>query len=128
LLTSRSIRPKRSRAAATTAATSSGRPTSPEMASASRPTARTAAAVASSGARRRPQATTCAPARASSTAMARPIPCPAPVTMAMRSRRVSAVKATGRRLGYAVGADGPDGTEATGTMSQSRMAGFSPRG
>src|SRR5438552_2887950 len=77
---------------ATASSTCPASPTSQARARACRPCARTSAATGSSDGSRRLQTTTCAPTLASSTAMARPMPWLAPVTMATRSRRVSAEK------------------------------------
>ena len=77
---------------ATASSTCPASPTSQAKASACRPCARTSAATVSSDGSRRLQTTTCAPTLASSTAMARPMPWLAPVTMATRSRRVPAAK------------------------------------
>src|SRR5207237_408099 len=65
-------------------------PTSHSTARVRRPSARTRSATDSSASLRRLHATTSAPTRASSTAIARPIPWLAPVTIATRSRSVSA--------------------------------------
>src|SRR5215831_10005874 len=89
-----SIRPNAPRACATASSTWRASPTSHATASARRPSARTRSATGSSASRRRLHATTWAPTRASSTAIARPIPWLAPVTIATRSRSVSAENAT----------------------------------
>src|SRR5881296_2591007 len=89
-----SIRPKASRVWATAPSTCRASPTSQTTASARRPSARTASATGSSASGRRLQATTWAPTLASSTAIARPIPWLAPVTIATRSRSVSAENPT----------------------------------
>src|SRR5262250_2553024 len=88
-----SMRPNAPRACATASSTWCASPTSHATASARRPSARTRSATGSSASRRRLQATTWAPTRASSTAIARPIPWLAPVTIATRSRSVSAENA-----------------------------------
>src|SRR5215831_19676968 len=85
-----SMRPNAPRACATASSTWGASPTSHATASARRPSARTRSATGSSASRRRLHATTWAPTRASSTAIARPIPWLAPVTIATRSRSVSA--------------------------------------
>src|SRR5262245_14905233 len=89
-----SMRPNSSTVCATAASTCFVSPTSHGSASARRPSARTRSATGSSASLRRLQTATCAPTLASSTAIARPIPWLAPVTIAMRSRNVSAEKAT----------------------------------
>src|SRR2546427_3388810 len=89
-----SMRPNVSRVCATTPSTCRASPTSHATASARRPSARTRSATGSSASLRRLHATTSAPTRASSTAIARPIPWLAPVTIATRSRSVSAENAT----------------------------------
>src|SRR6267142_228237 len=66
----------------------------PNTASARRPSARTRSATGSSASLRRLQTATWAPTRASSTAIARPIPWLAPVTIATRSLSVSAENPT----------------------------------
>src|SRR5215510_6548561 len=87
-----SIRPNAPRACATASSTWRASPTSHATVSARRPSARTRSATGSSASRRRLHATTWAPTLASSTAIARPIPWLAPVTIATRSRSVSAEK------------------------------------
>src|SRR2546428_1937797 len=94
LLTRRSIRPNVSMVRPTAWSTWRASPTSQTTASARRPSARTASATGSSASGRRLQATTWAPTLASSTAIARPIPWLAPVTIATRSRSVSAENPT----------------------------------
>src|SRR5262244_3256758 len=89
-----SMRPNAPRACATASSTWGASPTSHATASARRPSARTRSATGSSASRRRLHATTSAPTRASSTTIARPIPWLAPVTIATRSRSVSAENAT----------------------------------
>src|SRR6267378_7389530 len=89
-----SMRPNVSTVRATAWSTWRASPTSQATASARRPSARTAVTTGSSASARRLQTTTCAPTRASSTAIARPIPWLAPVTIATRSRSVSAEKPT----------------------------------
>src|SRR4030095_7432533 len=89
-----SRRPNVSTVRATARSTWRASPTSQATASARRPSARTAVATGSSASARRLQTTTSAPTRASSTAMARPIPWLAPVTIATRSRSVSAENPT----------------------------------
>src|SRR5215831_10710545 len=89
-----SIRPNASSVRATAPSTCRASPTSHAMASARRPSARTRPATGSSASLRRLHTTTWAPTRASSTAIARPIPWLAPVTIATRSRSVSAENAT----------------------------------
>src|SRR5262245_37279390 len=87
-----SMRPNSSTVRATAASTCLVSPTSHGSASARRPSARTTSATGSSASLRRLQTATCAPTLASSTAIARPIPWLAPVTIATRSRSVSAEK------------------------------------
>src|SRR5207249_9159038 len=94
LLTRISMRPNALRVCATAPSTCRASPTSHATASARRPSARTRPATGSSASLRRLHTTTSAPTRASSTAIARPIPWLAPVTIATRSRRVSAENAT----------------------------------
>src|SRR2546427_1576648 len=94
LLTRRSIRPNVSMVRPTAWSTWRASPTSQATARARRPSARTASATGSSASGRRLQATTWAPTLASSTAIARPIPWLAPVTIATRSRSVSAENPT----------------------------------
>src|SRR5580765_4989170 len=89
-----SMRPNVSRVCATAPSTCRASPTSHATASARRPSARTRSATGSSASLRRLHTATCAPTLASSTAIARPIPWLAPVTIATRSRSVSAEKAT----------------------------------
>src|SRR5881628_2813541 len=89
-----SIRPKASRVWATAPSTWRASPTSQATASARRPSARTRSATGSSASFRRLHTATWAPTRASSTAIARPIPRLAPVTIATRSRSVSAENPT----------------------------------
>src|SRR5215510_8101515 len=87
-----SMRPNVSTVRTTAWSTWRASPTSQATASARRPSARTAVATGSSASARRLVTTTCAPTRASSTAIARPIPWLAPVTIATRSCSVSAEK------------------------------------
>jgi hypothetical protein len=77
------MRPKRPRAASTRTTTCSGSRTSVGTARHWAPRASTAVDVSASGSGRRPQTTTEAPPRASSSAVARPIPVPPPVTRAI---------------------------------------------
>src|SRR5687768_1995856 len=86
------MRPKAPSVCATTSSTSRASVTSHSTASARRPAARTSSATGFSAAARRLHTTTSAPTLASSTAIARPMPWLAPVTMATRSRSVSAAK------------------------------------
>src|SRR5437667_10192472 len=88
------MRPKAFSVCVTASSTWRSSPTSHATATPWRPSAHTASATGSREARRRPHATTCAPTFASSTAIARPMPWPAPVTMATRSRSVSGEKPT----------------------------------
>jgi hypothetical protein len=81
LLTSTSIRPHRSAAAAATVSAACGARTS--MASGTTPGC--CRAVSSSACARRPTPSTCAPCSANASAVARPMPDPAPVTMTTRS-------------------------------------------
>src|SRR5881397_1308294 len=89
-----SIRPKASRVWATAPSTCRASPTSHATARTRRPSARARSATGSSASFRRLHTATWAPTRASSTAIARPIPRLAPVTIATRSRSVSAENAT----------------------------------
>src|SRR6185437_11622123 len=82
LLTSRSTRPNRSRTAANSLSTDSASPTS--AATGSTVSGGASFTVSSSGADRRPAATTCQPLSASVTVISRPSPEPAPVTTATR--------------------------------------------
>ena len=82
LLTRQSIRPKVSTAACISASTCSGSRTSVGSASAVPPEPSISAAVSASGSARRPATTTAAPSRENSSAMARPMPLPPPVTTA----------------------------------------------
>src|SRR4030095_1190246 len=93
-----SRRPNVSTVRATARSTWRASPTSQATASARRPSARTAVATGSSASARRLQTTRSAPTRASSTAIARPIPWLAPVTIATRSCSVSAEKPIDRLL------------------------------
>src|SRR5262249_9492422 len=86
LLTTTSMRPKRSAARAAMLSTNVRSPTSPASASADPPRARHSSATWSSSARRRAEITTLAPRLARSRASCRPMPEEAPVTMATRPR------------------------------------------
>src|SRR5687768_1173591 len=86
------MRPKAPSVCATTSSTCCASVTSHSTASARRPAARTPSATGSSAPGRRLHTTTSAPTPASSSAIDRPMPWLAPVTMATRSRRVSAAK------------------------------------
>src|SRR5712692_2421953 len=90
LLTSTSIRSQRSSAAATAPSTAAASLTSAECVHALPPAAAISCAAWSSGSRRRPISITSAPSAANRSAIARPIPCPAPVTTTVRpsKRRV----------------------------------------
>src|SRR5207302_228857 len=88
------MRPNSSSVRATAPSTCRASPTSHSTASARRPSPRTRPATGSSAFFRRLHTATWAPTRASSTAIARPIPWLAPVTIATRSRSVSAENAT----------------------------------
>src|SRR5918994_6311935 len=81
LLTSRSTRPWRSSTPSTKASTASSSRMSRGWCSNAPPSAATDSAVSARGSGRRPQPITVAPSRASSFAVARPIPVPAPETM-----------------------------------------------
>src|SRR2546430_1234290 len=85
LLNRRSRRPNVSLVRAKRALTAEGSVTSVGTTSACAPDRVASRAVSSSGSRRRPARTTAYPSRASATAVARPIPDPAPVTTATLS-------------------------------------------
>ncbi len=82
LFTRMSTAPKRSSTASRNTATCAGSRTSQGIASTFRPSASSSARTCSSGSGRRPQIATLAPVRASSRAVARPMPVPPPVTIA----------------------------------------------
>src|SRR6476619_746692 len=82
LLTRQSIRPNVSTAACMSASTWSGSRTSVGAASAVPPLLSMSAAVSARGSARRPATTTAAPSRENSSAIARPMPLPPPVTTA----------------------------------------------
>src|ERR1700730_7826038 len=84
LLTSTSIRCQRSSAAATAPSTAAASLTSGECVHALPPAAAISCAACSSGLLRRPISITSAPSLANRSAIARPIPCPAPVTTMFR--------------------------------------------
>src|SRR5207247_871404 len=90
LLTSTSIRSQRCKAAATASSTAAASLTSAGCVQALPPAAAISCAACSSGSRRRPISITSAPSAANRSAIARPIPCPAPVTTTFRlsKRRV----------------------------------------
>ena len=105
LLTSTSTWPKRSIAASTTRSGSPGSRTSAATARQAAPLASISARALSSGSSRRPARTTHAPLRASSSAVARPIPVPPPVTSATRPALASGrrgLRKVGERAGIRV--------------------------
>ena len=85
-----STAPKRSSTASRNTATCAASRTSQGMASTFRPSASSSVRTCSSGSGRRPQIATLAPVRASSRAVARPMPVPPPVTMATAPALASA--------------------------------------
>src|ERR1700693_1146980 len=108
LLTSTSICCQRCRATATASSTAAASPTSAGCVHALPSAAAISCAACSSGSRRRPISITSAPSAANRSAMARPIPWPAPVTTTFRPSKRRVVDTTLLSLFHGARGDAAD--------------------